>query len=97
MGDIRSVTYEGGLAVTPSDSAPLQSGALYAAFYTGSGGNITVVTSRGETVEFAGTAAGIIIPVAISQVKASGTAATGIVALYVVPYPGTSSFAGSSL
>lgn len=97
MGDIRSVTYEGALAVTPSDTLPLQSGALYAGFYTGSGGNITVVTSRGETVEFASTAAGIIIPVAISQVKASGTAATGIVALYVVPYPGTSSFAGSSL
>jgi hypothetical protein len=97
MSDIRAVTLEGALAVTPSDTLPLASGALFAGFYTGSGGNITVVTSRGETVEFAGTPAGVVIPVAISQVMATGTAATGILALYAKPYSGSSAFAGATL
>ena len=92
MSDITSVTYESAVAVTPSDSAPVAGTAAspkgFAGFFTGSGGNITVITYLGDTVLFAGTAAGIIIPVAITYVKATGTAATGIVALVAGPYGG---------
>jgi hypothetical protein len=92
MSTILSVTYESGIAVTNSDSAPISGTAaapkIYAGFYTGAGGDITVTTALGDKVKFAGTAAGIIIPVAITQVWSTGTTPTNVVALVAAPYSG---------
>jgi len=67
-------------AVVPSDSTPL-SGQV-SAFFVGTGGSVVVVTAAGSTVTFANVPSGTTVPLAISQVKATGTTATGIVALY---------------
>lgn len=80
MSDLGSVSYQTAKAVTVSDSTPDPEGP-FDGFYTGSGGNITVITVEGDTTEFAGTAAGIVIPCQIKQVKETGTAATGIVGM----------------
>jgi len=60
---------------TPSDSAT-QTGF---GFYVGTTGNVTIVTFAGTTVTFNSVPAGAVIPVAISQVKATGTTASNIV------------------
>jgi hypothetical protein len=93
MSDILASVFPGATAVTKSDSEPIAgttaSPKVFAALYTGTGGNITVVTANGETVEFAGTVAGTILPVAVVQVLSTGTAATGIVALEAAPFSGS--------
>lgn len=52
------------------------------AIYTGSGGNIKVDMSDGGTVTFASVPAGAIIPVCISRLYSTGTAATDVIGLY---------------
>lgn len=87
MSTIQAITYEDAIAVTASDSAKDPAGP-FAGFYTGSGGDITVVTSRGRTVLFKGTAAGLVVTCAILQVKVTGTAATNILGMLAPPYKG---------
>lgn len=67
-------------AVTPSDSAVLAQ--TCRALYVGSAGNLSVVTAAGETVSFTAVQAGMIYPLRLSQVRATGTTAGGLVALY---------------
>jgi len=50
--------------------------------YTGTGGNIRVLTSSGADLTFAGTVAGTFLPVQVKRVFATGTAATNILALW---------------
>lgn len=72
-----------GAAVTPSDTVDLDFIAEY--LYVGSiagGATVTVITAGGSTITFAGLAAGTFIPVRVSRVKATGTLATSIVALW---------------
>ena len=67
-------------AVTPSDTVPLATDAR--GLYVGGAGNVQLVTSGGETVTFAGIPAGLILPVRVHQVLATGTTASSIVALW---------------
>ncbi len=69
-----------GAAVTPSDSVPLAFVTLY--LFVGGAGNVTVITAAGNTLTITGVTAGTLIPLRVSQVKATGTTATSIVALY---------------
>ena len=49
------------------------------ALYTGSGGDITIVTPRGTTLTYAGTAAGTIL--AVSAIRVTVFAGTGLLGL----------------
>jgi hypothetical protein len=70
----------GGVAVTPSDSADLTD--TTRALYVGGDGNVSVIMRGGQTVTFTGMKAGVIYPLRVNRVRATGTTATGIVALY---------------
>lgn len=67
-------------AVTPNDGADLAFTAR--ALYVGGAGDISVITQGGQTVLFAGASAGSIIPIRAARVRATGTTATNIVALW---------------
>lgn len=66
-------------AVTPSDTATININA--AALYVGGTGNVAVVTTGGSTVTFSSVPAGTILPVQVTQVLATGTTATLMVAM----------------
>lgn len=66
--------------VAPNDSADLSSDAR--ALYVGGAGNVKVTTTGGSTVTFTGVVAGSVLPVRARRVFATGTTATGIVALW---------------
>lgn len=66
-------------AVTPSDSADLPF--MTRGLYVGGEGNVSVVMRGGQTASFvAGT--GAILPIRVARVRATGTSATDIVALW---------------
>lgn len=71
--------------VTPSDSADLPDGPCIGIWVTGGDGNIAYVTkdglSRTIPVKFSQTPSGI-YPFRMRRIKATGTTATGIKALY---------------
>lgn len=71
-------SYRESSAVTPSDANDIR---LTRGLYTGSGGNITVDMNN-KTVLFASTATGVVLPIRVTRVWSTGTAATGILALY---------------
>ena len=53
------------------------------ALYVGNGGDVSVVFAPGSTpVIFPNVQAGTILPVRVTQVRATGTTATGIVGMY---------------
>lgn len=72
--------YNDAAAVTPSDSTPL--GQVTRALYIGGAGNVTLITYAGNTVAFESVPVGTVIQIRTSQVKATGTTATNILALY---------------
>lgn len=67
-------------AITPSNSVDLPSPTR--GIWVGVGGSVKVDTAGGDTVTFAGAAAGGVIPVRATRVYATGTTATNLVALY---------------
>lgn len=67
-------------AVTPSDTVALPVTA--SRLYVGSAGALTVITAAGQTVAFAAVPAGTTIDLQVTQVKATGTVASSIVALW---------------
>lgn len=68
-------------AVTTSDSTVLNP--VPRALYIGSGGDVTVtMAADGTDVTFANVPTGTKLPVRVSKVKATGTTASSIVALY---------------
>jgi hypothetical protein len=67
-------------AVTPSDTTDLSTTANR--LYVGGAGTLTVVTSHGSTVAFASMAAGSFLDVRVRRVKATGTTATNLIALW---------------
>jgi hypothetical protein len=73
-----TVSAHGAVAVTPSDATVIQT---TRALYVGVTGNLTVRMADGQTVLFTACPVGI-LPVQVDQVRATGTAATDIVALY---------------
>jgi len=66
-------------AITPSDTAGLQK--LPASVFVGVGGTVTVKGSDGTSALFTAVS-GQILPIQPTFVMATGTAATGLVALY---------------
>lgn len=65
--------------VTPSDSTVL---AQTRGIYVGGAGNVAVTMADGTAVTFNALAVGVVHLLSVSQVKATGTTATNIVALY---------------
>lgn len=68
------------LAVTPSDTVDLSKGASDA-FYIGGGGDIVLVGEDGDSATFT-VLSGSVLACGSKRVMATGTTATGIVALY---------------
>lgn len=69
-------------AVTPADGTTLTNG-FCDALYIGSTGNVAcILQGDSAAVTFTGLASGTILPVRARTVEATGTTATGIVALY---------------
>lgn len=66
-------------AVTASDTTHLGN---VRGLFVGGAGDVALVTAAGSTVVFAGVTAGAILPVRCTQVRATSTTATNIVALY---------------
>jgi hypothetical protein len=62
-------------AVTPSDSTP----AVWSYLYVGTGGNLTIIDEAGNTTLIPSLPNGSWVWVRTSYVKATGTAASGIV------------------
>ena len=79
---------EAALAVTPSDTQnivpPFGDGAINrgCVLYIGSGGDLTVVTPNGDEVTFTNIPNAYMLPVNVLRVKASGTTASDIIALW---------------
>lgn len=69
------------VAVTPSDDNDLPGG-MARAIWTGSGGAIRITTRRGNVATFGNVPAGEILAMWCRRVHASGTDATGILAIY---------------
>jgi hypothetical protein len=87
--DIRAHTFEGGVAVTPSDTATI---GPFAALYVGSisGGSAVKVTDlKGNKTTYSGLVAGTYLRVQGTRVWATGTTASGIVMLFATPIGGS--------
>jgi hypothetical protein len=67
-------------AVVPSDTVPLAY--LTRAVYVGTAGSLTVVDAGGNTTTFSSVPGGTMLPLRIQQIKATGTSAGSIVALW---------------
>ena len=67
-------------AVTPHDTNELAHTTM--ALWVGGAGNVSVVDAKGNTVTITGVAAGTRLPISVNKVRATGTTATNIVALY---------------
>ena len=74
--------YAAAAAVTPNDATDLPNGPANA-IYVGGAGTLTVdMAGNGATVLFGAVPAGTTIPIKVKRVRATGTAATSIVALF---------------
>ena len=67
------------VAITPSDSATF---AQTRAIYVGGAGNIAVTMADGTSVTLNALAVGVVHLFSVKQIKATGTTATNIIALY---------------
>ncbi len=70
---------EAGAALIPSDGAVLPNATR--AIYVGGGGSLRVTLVSGDTVTLNGVLPGMIYPLRVAQVLATGTTATGLVGL----------------
>ena len=74
--------YTSAIAVTPSDTVPISTKRTQA-IWVGTAGALRVgFASAADAVTLSGCAAGQLIPIGVTFVKASGTAASGVIALY---------------
>lgn len=79
---IENFSYRQGVAITPSDTANLPGGTARG-LYTGAGGAIVLrMDDSAITLTLTGVPAGQILPLTTSRVLATGTTATGLIALY---------------
>ena len=67
-------------SVTPSDVTNLDRRTK--GVWVGGAGDMSVVMHNGQTVTFPGILGGSLLPIAVTRINATGTTATGIVALY---------------
>lgn len=70
----------GGFDATPDDSADLPT--LPRALIVAGGGDVALVFKDGTSMTLPGLSAGVIYPVRIARILATGTTATGIKGLY---------------
>lgn len=68
------------IAVTPSDTVSLT--ATTRALYVGTSGNLTVLMAGGQTTLFTAVPAGSLLPLQVTRVNATGTAATNLIAMW---------------
>jgi hypothetical protein len=68
------------VAITPNDSTVLDP--TPKGIYVGVSGDIAVIMEDASVVTFPSVPAGIILPVSVSRVKATGTTASGLIGLY---------------
>lgn len=73
-------SFKHAVAVAPSDTVDLVN--VTKALFIGGTGTLTVIMQDGSTVLFTSPLAGQIIHLRVSRVKATGTTATNIVALW---------------
>lgn len=71
---------ERGAAIVPDDAAGL--GQATRAIYVGGAGALTVRLLGGDVVTFAALPAGTLLPVRVTEVRATGTTATALVGLW---------------
>lgn len=70
---------ESAVAITPSDAAVLPR--TTRAVYVGTAGTLRVTMLSGEVATFAGAQAGVVYPLRVIRVMATGTTAGGIIGL----------------
>lgn len=70
----------GGITVTPGDAAELTQTSR--ALYVGQGGDVSVVMADGDILVFEAVPSGSLLPVRAAIVRATGTSASGILALW---------------
>jgi hypothetical protein len=75
-----AITYPNAAAVTPNDNTDLTTPAK--ALFVGSVGNVTVITTNGQTVQFGNVPSGTMVQIGCTRVKAGGTSASNIVAMW---------------
>lgn len=66
--------------IIPNDSTDLSQ--VSRAVYAAAAGDLTVEMADGQTVTFASVPAGVIIPIRVKKVLATGTSAGGLVSLW---------------
>ena len=72
--------YTRAATVTPSDSVALPT--LAYGLYVGGAGNVALVTEGGDAVTLTAVPVGSVIRLSINQIKATGTTATNLVAVW---------------
>ena len=78
-----SSSYEGSLAVVPSDGTDQIAGSFFRAVYVGGVGNITYDAPNGQNgLVLTGVPVGTLLPIAMKRIHATGTTATLMVGLY---------------
>jgi hypothetical protein len=85
MSDIGAITYQNGIPVTLSDTAPSPK-VIYAAFYVGVTGDVKITDANGSSYVLKNCQQGTIYPIAATQYWATLTTATNLVALSARPY-----------
>jgi len=73
------VPHKKATAITPNDSTVI---AATRAVYVGGAGALTVTMHDGTNATFAAVPAGTTLPISVTKILSTGTAATSIVALY---------------
>ena len=71
----------GAFVITPSDTVNLQNTAVIYVNVAGAG-IVKVTTANGDTVIFTGVTAGLVIPVQVVKVWATGTSVTSLIGIY---------------
>ena len=86
---IQQILYNSYLAVTPNDFLTLVQTNHKKAWglYVGTGGNLSVKGSDGNTVVFYNVPSGTTLPIHVVEINAAGTTASNIVALFSQPRP----------
>jgi hypothetical protein len=70
----------GGELVAPSDTSDLSQ--VSRAIYVGQGGDVALTLVDGNAVTFEAVPGGSLLPIRVRAIAASGTSATGIIALW---------------
>lgn len=73
------------IGITPSDSVEISdaNGTVKTrAIYVGGDGDIVVENHEGDPITISGLVAGVLLPISVTKVRATGTTATNIVGLY---------------